>query len=287
VNKAKSAGLTPYITFINQNTRSGSGPYATEVDRLWQTKPFSDVKYWGATNEPDLMDPVLKRNVNLAVAIWRAVKRKANTKNPGASQSHCPGCHIVAGEFALDLPGQFSDTYVQQYMDGLNSGTSHPHYWAQHDYYDMYHGPSTVKDSHGKKHKYTFLMLHQFISNLDKRGSFGGRRAHILMSEGGVLLRHSSSLPPTRLNDNRANQVQASKTFLKMRSRARIEMVNYYEIFGETGGFDSAVVTPQSRGPLDARRFRPVYCLLTGRGDDPAFCPAVHSCTAGDPNPNC
>jgi hypothetical protein len=281
IDVALAAKVQPFITF-QETSRLSPATYANAVDRLWHSAPFDKVKYWGATNEPDFQ-AFVKDDPPYAAKIWKAIQNKALAREQGANHSHCPNCHIVAGEFATDEQGKTtdppgkrtSDTYVLSYMTAL--GKAMVHDWALHTYNDV--GNDSVK-MNGKS--YTFIPLHLFLRNLHNKSNT--QRPRVLLNEGGVDLIGGSVR--TGLYNNSDRQERAAHRFRRIGNVShQIGLVSYYEIFGDSK-FDSAVVKPPDRDTtdptnLDGKLFRPVYCVLTSRYDKKGHVGPLCSNTGG------
>jgi hypothetical protein len=256
------------ITFqqkeIDKETPLTPKQYAAAVDRLWRAAPFNSVKWWGATNEPDLRSAPKTKGPVYAAKIFKAIRSMARTRDPGSTVSHCPKCQIVAGEFSKDVKGGSSDTYVTKYVGAFKHP---PHYWAFHTYDDIENSP--IKSVDGKT--YEFVETKRFIKNLDDK--FHNARFRILLDEGGVRLRHGAPNSETRLYGNAAAQRGAARNFLRIGDvDPRIMLVAYYSVFGYQNGWDTAIVNPPTHpnpppagGLLQGKVFRPVYCILAGR----------------------
>jgi hypothetical protein len=260
---AHNQGYDPlYVTIKAASTGYNPRTYARSVSRLWTSYPFTLVKLWGATNEPELSGIAVSR----AAETWRAVNRLAVNKRNG-----CAHCRIAAGEFAAASRAQ--DAYALQYIDYLKDHRRHaghkesaPFYWALHDYADV-----TYQEYHHDTTRYTT------VEGIQKRiAKDFGQRPRLWLSEQGVLLQHGGSARTTAIYGDVGAQRKDAKRFLKLAIVNQVSQVAYYEFFGyskddqavppEPGGFDSGLVRPaKPRDPLEASTiFRPAYCVFTG-----------------------
>jgi hypothetical protein len=237
------------------------------------------VKYWGATNEPDLR---LKAYPTYAARVYIHIKAKGTKKEDGATDVNCPHCHYIAGEFNKDVQSRTSNPYVRAYMAALKARGS-AHSWAFHTYDDVTNPAKKVKLKGDKKAKsYLYIPLRRFLADLDE--FFPSKRNSVLLDEGGVQLRHGganntcgdATHPPNLGKETGAFghlnvQTAAGFRFLGIGGiDRRIKLVSYYEMFGYPCSFDSAVVQPPDRPPgdhitLNGKNFRPVYCVLTNQ----------------------
>lgn len=271
VTAAQTQGLTNmYVTMDPRNSLGLTArQYAQAISRLWSVQPFNQVKSWGPTNEPDYGSLM---SANKAADIWRRLKGRADGVAAGANTPRCPGCHIVAGEFAHYKPN--TDTYVHNYIDFLkNNNYAAPYYWGFHDYADV-----TYQEY--KKHS-DFPELKMFAKLIKSKYS---ARKRIWVSEAGVLLRHSGGLqhpgnttkvymdPGAQDKDGHRWQDLAAQV---THEYPKVSVVAYYSFFGrglETD-WDSALVSPSdpttqgdSGGmPNPDTSFRSAYCVVAKR----------------------
>jgi len=249
--------------------------FATSFGRLAQAKPFDQVKYWGALNEPDHSNKPETHSAQLGADIWRAVQRKARSRVTGTNHAVCPSWEIAAGEFSADAGQDGSNAYIKAYIARLTAMHATPARWAFHAYGDIVYGPrQRVPGDSNRTRTYEFPQTQDFISQVHK--AFGGR-PWIWLSEQGVLLREKAGTAgQTPLYGHSDLQIQAARRFLKLgtiQAGNYIALVNYYEVFGSGVGFDSGLVEPPTPRPdLNGRVFRSTYCILTAQAL--SLCPA-------------
>lgn len=275
----KGRGLIPYVTInpwkgppVDTRVAVGTDPrvYVNAVRRLWKTKPFDKVKYWGATNEPDSLLAKEPYGINYAVAVYEGLDDKR--KECGED------CHIIAGEFAGIRPALVN--YIDRLRNEGRRGRDVP-YWAVHDYTDLYKNPDKWPAPGGRE-RY-FPTLQGYLKDLKRKTPDGKdvsfEKAKLLISESGVLLsrKQGDVFKDTPLNGNRALQLRAARRFGDLNTVApQTLLVSYYQFFGRNE-WDGALVDPEGESVwLDGKKFRTAYCVLTGRpqeATDNGLCP--------------
>ncbi len=195
----------------------------------------SQIKSWGAWNEPDFSNNDALAS-GLAAELWEAAE-SANL------ETHC-GCTVLAGEFTqyAEVP-QNHVAYVKHYLSKLLSPTfcskcwnknrlewrrhGHPRVWGLHDYYDIAH----YLENHGNKAATAQAFLTLLASKFSK--------PEVWITEAGVELRTGANKKTALLEPNDeplsvVRQTQAADEFLRLgnaaapHERSHIGRVYYY-----------------------------------------------------------
>jgi hypothetical protein len=286
-----NAGLTPYITFGDENGATEfctSQPtckllqpheqkYGEDVERL--IKDFKNggggrppVTIWGAWNEPDLGGKKGIKKHYFAYEAKKAAKIWSYAK-AAMQGAGCSGCVMVAGEFAEYKPAKpgYEEEYEKEIVAKRNEAVKigehskryprKPSVWGLHDYHDLeyYFEHHSNSDAEGFDHELAAAV----------------GKTRIWLSELGVFLSEGPGLeqPLETATDNGKQimhvingkleaesadelQVEAAKDFLTLGTLPSVEMLDYYE-YRSAGGFDSALLPPSNKEPA-----REAYCVL-------------------------
>jgi hypothetical protein len=327
IDKTFDAGLTPYITLIADRSlpknpltdpnasrrRVTPKEYAQSAVNLWKTAPFSQVKHWGPTNEPDGFAWLADKPAAYAANIYVAMVDAAHDPKRGA---YCKKCKISAGGFARSRGVYTSNAlrypaynnhgdYVKAYMNRLTHLNRHPKRWEFHDYPDTGNEAKVYKDPihRYKPKKVSYPQLQTFIKFLNDRPKLDPKHAKIWIMEAGVKLFAGDDVDTPATNEGRSTeldgrgnlQIEAALRFKYFSSFRKVSVVSYYQVFGRDA-WDTAVLTPPDRAgqnpdvdppPESAydptvipnnREFRKVYCVLTKQTTQQnldSLCPAV------------
>ncbi|HKP89961.1 MAG TPA: hypothetical protein VJT75_08300 [Thermoleophilaceae bacterium] len=257
--------------------------WARSIRRLWLTQPFDQVKNWGPANEPNDSKSTTTADPKLAARMWRQVDRLAHGKPKNSSAARCAHCQVLAGEFSEDVPVAGKPNYVEQYMSYLDNGAyARPKIWAIHAHSDLYFrmpqsDPCFVRVNRPRCDERQFRSTLRFIGRVKRH--FGERRS-IWVNEAGVTLYRSEEDAGTPLAGHADLQRHAAREFLRLADLEMVKRVGLYRFFGHDKGhgWDSALVTPAHDPVLvngstvpdleSSRKFRPAYCVLTGRPDN-------------------
>ena len=287
LEKTRADHLTPYVTLRSDYRHEEPNvPKYREAVRKIIKKYGSNIKRWGAWNEPDLLNKFYALPER-AGHYWQAVESVA-------VELHC-GCTIVAGEFAQyetnrentnplenriyagkyrkGLLGYFAPAWEYRHQSNRHIWENHkiPSTWGFHDYADVVNTRSTN------------------ASEFEGFAKLGKPR--IWISEAGVELHDGTKNgPPTRLlrqNDEPYDYEQQSKAanaFLALRYAtfphekiSRIERVYYYTYEAPTeteaqqnpNTFDSGLVEAISENKGKSYgEVRPAYCYLAYKNHD-------------------
>ena len=287
LTKVGKAHLQPLITISKDYERDPCGEdesskclpppsvaaYQKAVERLMKDllkgnakRGFSPVQLWGAWNEPDAgIDPLLRR-AGLAARYWEAAE-SVLTK----LAKHCPGCAVIAGEFAYasGYEHKYTDHYRNMLMYGMTEPSVgakrllrvRPTVWSFHDYHDVIERQQKA--------------VSEFASFTDER-LLGKPR--LFMSEAGVELINGKKATKVHdggdeveLKNYPALQAQAAEDFISLHSVkathekiSRMDREYYYmytapnEAQREKHEFDSALLEAED----GQRSVRPAYCVL-------------------------
>jgi hypothetical protein len=298
VHQALKEQLTPYVTLEPDPGTCGvrgtdidrARQYARSVWRLEHYAVFSNVKFWGPTNESDhgtKSCPTPKLAADFAAQVWEELKQYNRTPGAGCQPapdvpSHPVGCHLVAGEFSNDTkfavqgtPG--SEDYNKAYIKHMKDNKDKVHVFALHDYYDViFNNTAKYYPASRSNPSQSFVQVREFGKLI--KDKYPG--AKIWLSEQGVLLTGKGQ----GLQVDGQHQIDAANRFLEIgQEDPRVNLVNYYEFFGCSQdpskrrncntNFDSGLVrnppdppNPEiQRPPYSFGGFRAAYCRLAQR----------------------
>jgi hypothetical protein len=154
---------------------------------------------------------------------------------------------------------------------GVHSGT--PTDWSLHDYGDVVYG----SQCNSARKCFDYPSAQRYFTMITN--AYSSKRPRLWFTEQGPALRIGGST--TILNGNYQAQVEAAQRYKRLAHsfpRAGREQT-FYELFGQSNNFDSAVVKPPDENdptPLSQRQFRPTYCVLTNQSvvQAQSFCTA-------------
>lgn len=296
VRQALDEKLTPYVSLepdpgaCASRGKKAARSYARSIWRLERYGVFSNVKFWGPTNEPDYAsgtcsgDPKLA--ADFAARIWEELKQK--NRDGG-----CPRCVLAAGEFSHDTTRgsadgkiKANDAYITQYIKFLTDRGDNVHVFALHDYYDVWFKDSARFEPPGYAKPSKQYAQVRFFGKERVHANYP--HARLWLSENGVQLGGTGVGQDLRSGGGPAQRA-AAKRFLEIGNEdPRVDLVLYYSFFGCgphrfncRGSWDSALVRnppdpppnpydgqspPYTFGQEDPSQpaFRATYCVLTG-----------------------